>query len=228
MSNSFNCNSWLKLPEVVKTWQIRFQKSFEEMKAGSRKLNWAYPGAGVVDLQVVNEKGDTVRLLVSALQATVLLLFQDRDEMLIREVLEAIGGPSAGGDALEQLRSCIEFWSGHGILFAVGDCIVTMHSEKRSTTMVEKQDLFAAIQDSSPGIGGSGASFDKDIEEIWPMLNGMLTNLGASSIDVIHRTLSMFISDFSLDAEKLGHILDIMVERDMLEKKGRGSYAIKQ
>ena len=213
----------------MKSWQTRFQQSFEEMKAGSRKLNWAYPASGVVDLQVVNEKGDTVRLLVSALQATVLLLFQDRDEMLIQEVLEAIGGASAGGEALEQLRTCIEFWSGHGILFAVGDCIVTMHSEKRrSTTMVEKQDLFAAIQDSSAGIGGSKASFDKDIEEIWPMLNGMLTNLGASSIDVIHRTLSMFISDFSLDPEKLGHILDIMVERDMLERDGRTSYAIKQ
>lgn len=65
-----------KMPDFVSEWRKRYEASFKEIKA-SRKLEWL-SAEGAVDLEVVNSKQESLRLIVTPIQATVLLLFKDR------------------------------------------------------------------------------------------------------------------------------------------------------
>lgn len=58
-------------------------------------------------------------------------------------------------------------------------------------------------------------------ESIWPMVNGMLTNLGPSDPETIKRTLAMFMPDLSLTVVELKGLLDLMVEQDKLDFDGQ-------
>jgi anaphase-promoting complex subunit 2 len=201
----------IKLPQIFKEWSRRFEKSFEELKA-SRTLTWI-PNEGIVDLEV-KKHGKICRLLVSPMQASLLLLFQDKDEISISTAIDEINCN------MEQLRNSIDFWKSHGILFLSGDVIVTIESDKvfEGAHLQGNSDLFATNE----------SKFKQEIEEIWPMLEGMLTNIGPSNVEMIHRTLSMFISDFSLSQTKLVEVLEVLIEKDMLEQDGRDTFKIKE
>lgn len=85
----------------------------------------------------------------------------------------------------------------------------------------EHENLFEGVTDTK---------LTSTIDSIWPMVQGMLTNLGASGAGMIHRTLGMFSNDqfqYSLSESELTNVLDAMVAQDRLDLDGN-KYIIKR
>jgi hypothetical protein len=111
-----------------------------------------------------------------------------------------------------QLQESLQFWSRHRILEMAGEYLISLEG----ISAERLQELTGTRK--SKEIKGSDTISHDQIEAIWPMLEGMLTNLGPSKSEVIHRTLSMFIPDLSLNLKEFTSLLHILVDQQKLEK----------
>lgn len=121
------------------------------------------------------------------------------------------------GCSIEQVRNSVKFWKSHSLLDIFGDYIVSLEhiSKYRIDELIGLQPgggTITLVEESQVA--------DEKIAEIWPMIEGMLTNLGPSDAGTIHRTLSMFMSDFSYDLQQFQKLLDQMAVQDKLEVDG--------
>lgn len=67
-------------PPIVTEWMKTYDKSFQDLKA-SRRLKWI-SDVGVVDIEV-KRRNDTLRLLVSPVEASILYLFSELGNHLL-------------------------------------------------------------------------------------------------------------------------------------------------
>ncbi|KAJ3262291.1 WD40 repeat domain 95 [Boothiomyces macroporosus] len=194
------------MPEMLTTHIKRYEASFEEIKA-SRKLNWI-PTAGVVDLEVSNEKGP-MRLQVTPLQATVLLIFEKVDEIELADVEQRTDCP------VKQIVEAIEFWKTHNILDIVGTTIYSIQSIPKAR-LKEILNIDETVESHKCVL----PQLSEKVDMIWPMVQGMLTNLGPSNTFTIHQTLEMFRSEifqYDMSEGELQSVLEAMVEQEKLE-----------
>ena len=117
--------------------------------------------------------------------------------------------------------SAVYFWKRHYVLDIAGNHIVN-----QASTRIEELSKAETRNDISSSTQ-KGRVPEQDVESIWPMVNGMLTNLGPLSSDVIHRNLSMFIPGFAKTLADVIAVLDALTEKDVLDHDGMGTYKIK-
>jgi Anaphase promoting complex (APC) subunit 2 len=126
------------------------------------------------------------------------------------------------GCSMEQLRSAVKVWKSHSLLDIIGDYIVSLDQISK-----DRLDQILASGAGATVYIEESSNEDEKVSEIWPMVEGMLTNLGPSDAGTIHRTLSMFMSDFSYDLKQFQKLLDQMAIQDKLEVDGQ-IYKIKK
>ncbi|KAJ3276763.1 Anaphase-promoting complex subunit 2 [Terramyces sp. JEL0728] len=195
-----------KMPAAIAEQIATYEKAFEETKA-SRKLNWI-PTAGVVDLEVQGETGP-VNLKATPLQATVLLIFQQVDEIELSEVEIQTNFP------VKLIVEAVQFWKTHNILDLIGNIIVSLQSipKARLNALLNVNGEFAPDHSVLP-------QYTEQSDLIWPMVQGMLTNLGPSTTAAIHQTLEMFNSEifqYNLTETELQSVLEFMVGQEKLD-----------
>ncbi|KAJ3357164.1 Anaphase-promoting complex subunit 2, partial [Kappamyces sp. JEL0680] len=176
-----------KLPKDVVQFHTLYEASFQFLKA-SRELHWI-PNAGMVELEIARANREPLVI----------------NEILVTDALDQLGCTKA------QLFEAAEFWSSQRLLTVAGEYIVSLEglSPERLHELSEGTVEIVANQEQSLLL--------EQVDQIWPMVEGMLTNLGPSHPDVIHRTLSMFMPDLSLNLKQFTGVLNAMAEQEKLE-----------
>jgi anaphase-promoting complex subunit 2 len=197
-----------------------FAKTYEETKP-SRKLCWLSEH-GHVDLVIELAYKEPLEIRVSPLQATILMLFEGRHEWDLSTIIEAVGAP------IEHVRNAVIFWSSHHVLHLCGgDVVVSLDSiSKERLDELSKGNVPTMLVQINP----TEQLFHEHMEATWPMIQGMLTNLGALPADMVHRTLQMFVSDafqYTLAVTDLEQLLQHLVCIEKLDVE-EGKYRIKR
>ncbi|KAJ3325129.1 WD repeat-containing protein 49 [Boothiomyces sp. JEL0866] len=195
-----------EMPAILATNIKAYEASFEEIKA-SRKLNWI-PTAGVVDLEISGESGP-VSFQVTPLQAIIVMVFEKVDEIELAEMESKTNCP------IKQIVEAVEFWKTHNILDMIGNIIFS----KQSIPKQRLKELLKLNEEDGPQKSAMPEMTER-MDMIWPMVQGMLTNLGPSSTATIHQTLEMFKSEifqYNLSEDELQSVLEFMVEQEKLE-----------
>lgn len=199
-----------------------YKKAFNYTKP-SRTLFWI-PNEGTVTLEIERDHAEPITLDVSPIQATVISLFENKgkglliqDEIKIQELAEMTKC------SLEVIKDSVQFWHTYKLLELCGDTVISLEkaSEERKQQLNSQQMDHYENDNSSSKLKCSGDS-------IWPMVRGMLTNLGPSHSTNIHKTLVMFSSDdchFNID--ELECILEYFVQSDKLICEDK-KYSIKK
>lgn len=113
------------------------------------------------------------------------------------------------------IREAIRFWSSHQILQLCGDTIISLENAIKERMMVLENGF--SLNDETKS---SEKDWNSVIEMIWPLVKGMLTNLGCLECVAIHKTLVMFVNEsfqYSLSVEDLAEVLEVMVHQEKLE-----------
>jgi hypothetical protein len=128
------------------------------------------------------------------------------------------------GCTKEELRDSIKFWAENRILTMDGSMIISSDSK---TGPLPEEDISAdAVEMEIEDDTASSSAID----QIWPMLQGMLKNLGSMEPPAIHQTLGMFASDifsYNLSLLELKALLESLVSLDRLEQDG-SKYKLKK
>jgi hypothetical protein len=123
------------------------------------------------------------------------------------------------------IRETIRFWSNLQVLQICGDTIVSLE-----TTTKERMVVLETGYSLNDETKVTEKDWNAVIEMIWPMVKGMLTNLGCLECAAIHRTLKMFANEsfqYALSVEELSEVLEVMMHQDKLDFDG-SKYSIKK
>ncbi|KAI8902062.1 hypothetical protein BC833DRAFT_574927 [Globomyces pollinis-pini] len=174
-----------------------FVESFEEIQR-YRKLEWM-SNSGTVSIEVYRRNGESFKLNVSPLNASLLLQFESEDVVEydhIRKILNC---------TVEQLNHSIRFWATHKILHLFGTQIVSLESVDLTvlnhikgtgsiSEVITNDDISIEMADS--------------LVALIPVIRNILTNFGALKGSEIIGKISMFgfgtlaISDLDLLVQK--------------------------
>jgi anaphase-promoting complex subunit 2 len=196
-----------------------YAKTYEETKT-SRKLEWM-PDHGQVELTVTKKDGTSLELQVPPIEAAVLLLFESESELPTSLVAERVG------TSMERAKLAVHFWNSHQVLQLLDDLVVSLDDiEPERLKALSSKKVVSPSAESAP----SKQQFHEHVQTIWPMIQGMLTNLGALDKEMIHRTLGMFVSDafqYSLTLLELEEFLEFLVVEEKLDVE-ESKYKIKR
>ncbi|KAJ1967374.1 Anaphase-promoting complex subunit 2 [Dispira parvispora] len=250
---NFREETW-ELPPVIKEAQQQVERHYQHFKP-TRKLHWQ-PQLGTVELTLTVADHDK-SFSVSPFQATLIYHFGQRNSWTIADLATAMNTSpelvrarigywitqgvlqTAGLDKYQVVQALPD---------PNGSSGDSPSNTKRSTTEGDWEDSDAdengsdcsdeeANVDLSAAVGneedaGIVSNQDQRAEEMriyWSFVVGMLTNLGALSLDRIQGMLSMFVQDpapYSCNERELEQFLALMVREDKLELSG-GQYRLK-
>jgi anaphase-promoting complex subunit 2 len=186
-----------------------YVKTYEDSKT-SRKLEWMSEH-GLVELIIAKQDGSKLELQVSPVEAAVVLLFEKECEMSLHLVAEQIG------TSLDRAKQAVDFWKAHEVLQLFDELVVSLDD-------IDSERLRQLSTQKTTEISTESIQCKQHLQEhvqtIWPMIQGMLTNLGALDKEMIHRTLGMFASDafqYSLTVQELEEFLEFLVTEDKLD-----------
>ena len=187
----------------------------------SRELLWL-PSSGLVNVNVSLNAQDPISFVVTPLQASILFLIQERDEIDLDDLATLLECRK------DTVRKECQFWESKKVLSLFGNMIVANdYSNIGKYTRIDDEDIdFAGDEE----IGAEGSTLDREIEKIWPFLQGMLQNLGSLESSRIHMTLGMFNSDlfcYTMKPEELNSLLDSLVLKEMLTLES-GKFKLKR
>ncbi|KAJ6246262.1 anaphase-promoting complex subunit 2 [Anaeramoeba flamelloides] len=204
----------------------RFANEFSVLKK-PRKLLWKH-SIGLVDLELEIVGQETpIKFKVNPLLATIILLFEEKEEWKIEEILEKIEIDE------NVLKNKIYFWVKNGVLrFNEETNLVSLIVEK-DEQQSQNSRLEFIPEDESESQNNATSSLEKQQraeEEVHKQfIINMLTNLGQLAFDNIYDMLKMFVQDppFDRTKEQFQDFLDRLVTQDLLEF-GSGVYTLKK
>ena len=115
----------------------------------------------------------------------------------------------------EVVKKACQFWQFSKILTLFGDMAVSNDFGE-----IEKYQQVESDTDMEYADAEKENSSTKDIDMIWPFLQGMLQNLGSLEAVRIHQTLLMFksdIFDYNMKPHELNIVLETLVIKERLE-----------
>jgi anaphase-promoting complex subunit 2 len=188
-----------------------YEVVFEEAK-NARSLHWI-PDQGLVELKIEREGNEVLEICVTPIQATILLLFEEENEFPLEIIVEKTGCSQS------IVRDAVFFWNSHKILELCGSVVISLDSTSKERAAL----LSNEVGNNDTMIGIEQPRIERLIESIWPMVQGMLTNLGALDLSTIHATLGMFASDdfqYNISEKELENLLENLVGNDKIEIDG--------
>ncbi|KAG4302353.1 hypothetical protein PCANB_001334 [Pneumocystis canis] len=198
----------LRLSKKIQDYMDSYAEDFEKLKA-SRKLHWI-PNLGHVQIEIILEDR-TLNMNVRPAQACIILLFQEKDEQNITDLMKAIGQ-----DYIDCRRNTL-FWVKYGVLKEITKdtfkVLEYAEMETSTKTLSALEELVSNVQTAE----------DHASEEMiiyWSFINGMLTNLGPLTLERIHSTLQMFVPPpnlYNRSIDELREFLALMVKEEQLE-----------
>ncbi|KAG4304220.1 hypothetical protein PORY_002401 [Pneumocystis oryctolagi] len=198
----------LRLSKEIQGYMDSYAEDFEKLKV-SRKLSWI-PNLGHVEIEIILEDR-TLNMNVKPAQASIILLFQEKDEQTMKDLMEAIGQ-----DYSDCRRNTL-FWVKHGVLKEImKDTFKVLEYAEVETSSKALSALEELISNVQP-------AEDHTSEEMliyWSFINGMLTNLGPLTLERIQSTLKMFVPPpnlYNRSIDELREFLALMVKEEQLE-----------
>ncbi|QSL66564.1 hypothetical protein MERGE_000946 [Pneumocystis wakefieldiae] len=208
----------LHLSKEIQGYMDDYAEKFEKLKA-SRKLHWI-PNLGQVQIEIILEDR-TLNMNVKPVQASIILLFQEKDEQTIKDVMDAIGQDYA------DCRRNTLFWVKYGVLKEISKDTFKVLEYAEVETSNKALSAFEEL------ISNVQAAEDRASEEMriyWSFINGMLTNLGSLTLERIQSTLQMFVPPpnlYNRSIDELREFLALMVKEEQLEFVS-GQYKLKK
>ncbi|XP_074113852.1 anaphase promoting complex subunit morula [Cotesia typhae] len=173
----------LQLPKFVQDQLDKYVKAYETLK-GNRTLSWK-PHLGNVHLEI-ELKDRKLDLNVAPIHATIIVLFQDKNEWTIDELSEAMHIPAT------VIRRKITFWVSQGLLKQTSTDVFHLQEESSSknrliSEVIEEEEVESAMASASD-------QREEELQVFWSYIVGMLTNLDSMPLERIHQMLKMFAS----------------------------------
>lgn len=194
----------LNLPAPVKAAFTKYQTGFEFFRA-DRKLNWL-PSLGNVDV-IIELEDRKLEIRVSSIQASLIHLFQDHNELSLDALTESLGV------GVPSVKSAINFWRQQGVLKEVtfNNFVVMEQAAEGSRTAPLVNDHYLSANENSDATS-------EEMRMYWSFVVGMLTNLGNLPLDRIQSMLKMFVpTGYTKTEEQLREFLNLMIEEEKLD-----------
>lgn len=182
---------------------------FQQLKQG-RSLNWM-GNIGRVTVEIeqddtsADNKKNIVEYVVSPEKASVVYLFQEKEEWAISDVCTQLEMKEPNA------RSALQFWCNRGVLYFKAAAEVYCVQKEQNET---KQSVYNLEATSS-----AREESNEEMRVYWSYIVGMLTNLGAIPVPKIHSFLKMLVpanTPYTKSMEELKTFLDAMVEEKKL------------
>ena len=165
------------------------------------------PELGQVDIEITRN-GDSKRLLVTPLQACILMLFQDHESIDLPTAYEITKCP------VDIIKNVVRFWADHGVLKLSGDKIIQVTQTLAKDEVADEEMMNCENLNISHRL-------KENVDTCKPLIEGMLTNSGPAAIDRIHSLLGMFFPGvYSLGVEQLENVLSHLVSTELLDREG--------
>ncbi|XP_065067924.1 anaphase-promoting complex subunit 2-like isoform X2 [Rhopilema esculentum] len=166
-------------PPEIESVMKSYTKEFETLK-GMRTLQWV-GHLGEVELDIELEDG-TKSFKVNPGQATIIMLFQDKETLTTSEICSELQISTSVA------RSRISYWLGQGVVSEVSPDVFNV--SKSCTSSVKETSFYE--EDDESITASAQSQKDEELQMYWSYVVGMLTNIGALSIERIHSMLKMF------------------------------------
>lgn len=208
----------LRLSKEIQDYMDTYAENFEKLKA-SRKLHWI-PNLGHVQIEIILEDR-TLNMNVRPVQASIILLFQEKDERTTKDLMEAIGQ-----DYTDCRRNTL-FWVKYGVLKEISkDTFKVLEYAEVETS----SKALSALEELISNVQTTEDHASEEMRIYWFFINGMLTNLGPLTLERIQSTLQMFVPPpnlYNRSIDELREFLALMVKEEQLEFIS-GQYKLKK
>ncbi|KIM39184.1 hypothetical protein M413DRAFT_415749 [Hebeloma cylindrosporum] len=191
--------SELIMPGQFNTLQSAYAHEFTVFKP-DKKLKWL-PHLGAVQLEIQLEDR-TLEVDVPPLEAAFIELFSQKPIWVLEDLIEAVGSVDRSA-ALKALST----WVDHGVL---------IEDPEFTFNLLERADLFwtlrswcvpaATVMDNPPLLSVQPEQAEQ-MRVYWKFIEGMLTNLGALSLDRI-QTMLKFAPGYDRTVEQLAGFME--------------------
>ena len=151
---------------------------------------------------------ETKTFSVNPIQASIIMLFEEREEWHVDQMVERLKLPS-----VEVLRRQASVWISNGIL---------LEPNPGTFKLSDKLDMSDAVDEDGDH---DEVEEEENFDEFIPFIVAMLKNLGALPIAKIHQKMTNFNSDYELTIQQLKELLDKMVALETLDFQG-GQYSV--
>ncbi|CAK7900425.1 anaphase-promoting complex subunit 2 [[Candida] anglica] len=207
----------LKIPEHIEKQFQEYSKYYRDVKYG-RGLKLV-PSLGLVKLELEFENDVKAYFEVSPSEATVIYLFDGKNQLTTNEICE-----KTGMNTYNALKA-VEYWISREILIEISKDVFA------PTLVAPKQSLDEGSSSSRSGSTVFAHKF-ASIDTIWPFITGMLTNLGPLPVVKIQSFLNITVPKeqqelYSQSNVSLTEYLDWCREEGRLEMTG-SLYKIKK
>lgn len=226
-SDSTATESGLKLPQPILQMMAKYSSAFRHLKA-QRSLHFLKDLGHVrVQLELDDREFD---MLVTPAHAASIYLFQSPTESPELEVKLTLSEVSThlGTSELETKRN-LAFWQSQRILCVIDSQYQVLNRLPTTTSSSVSLTVHDPLTSSFPE---QMAVFDEVMEEeldemdqIWPFIVGMLTNVGNLPSDRIQSMLGMFSPGYDKSESQLKEYLVKKVRAGVIEIKG-GEYRL--
>ncbi|KAJ2230489.1 Anaphase-promoting complex subunit 2 [Coemansia sp. RSA 1722] len=217
----------LTMPREMREVQEKYAGVYESVKP-ARKLVWR-DTLGCVKLKI--ELADrTIDIGVTPMQAAVLMAFEGRQKIQLKELAELLECPE------EAVMAKLRFWISQGVLrepvSGTFEPAERRHPDDDKTDddgsreMEHIDDPEDADDDAANGATAATTTRTDALRMHFNYIVGMLTNIGPLPLDRIHSMLGMFIPGDTTTLDELRSFLSLMVREDRLELSG-GLYKLK-
>ncbi|CCJ29128.1 unnamed protein product [Pneumocystis jirovecii] len=197
----------LCLSKEIQSYMDSYAEDFEKLKA-SRKLHWI-PNLGHVQIEIILEDR-TLNMNVRPAQASIIMLFQEKNEQTIKNLMTAIGQ-----DYTDCRRNTL-FWVKHGVLKEV-----TKDTFKvlEYTELEPSNKTLSALEELISNVQAMEEHASEEMIIYWSFIN-----------ERIHSTLQMFVPPpniYNRSIDELREFLALMVKEEHLEFIS-GQYRLKK
>lgn len=186
---------------------------------------------GVIELELAFEDGRQMNLDVTLEQYSVIQQF-DKDQLVTGLTADEI---SAGLKMdISRVKTALRFWQEKGVLVLKNDSYFVLEFQQdhklednhdnasRSMKSMEDKQEIAAEEDNQ---------VSATLKNVWPFIQGMLTNLGSLKVEKIHSFLKVTVPrelGYSVVTQShLDFYLSSLVEEDKLESTTNGLYKLR-
>jgi anaphase-promoting complex subunit 2 len=215
------------LPHELQAQREAFEKYFSSLKS-SRSLTW-HDTKGTVELElsfikdpskktdssekatssahdaeeeeISEEDAITVAFTVNPLQASIIMRFEDQEELTIEQIAAKCKVSP------EIVKYGISYWINAGVVLEPSEGVYklseTLDPSAASNVVEEVED--------------AGEEVETNAEQFIPFIVAMLKNLGAFPLNKIHSRLQNLYDEYTLTLPQLSDLLDGMVKSDTIE-----------
>jgi anaphase-promoting complex subunit 2 len=206
--------------ETLRASQAKFESHYNASKV-DRKLNWTN-SIGYASLEIEFDN-ITLPFECSNDEASVLILLSENENLTFIELLEMAGFDES------RLKMSLKTWLEKEIVLCNDrDQLYVVNSYKAHDANECFIDYELKSWNSDKTHSNVTVPKFKDIfEKVFPLIQGMLRNMGALPVSKIHSSLGLFSSEYKEHENDLKRFLDYKASSGVIQIKPDGIFSLK-